>query len=119
MNPVSYAEQVQKRKMLWKKKDTDAAADSGKKSNTNANPTPNSNTEQSIFGGGPSSAPPTKPTSFNKWEATNFGDDQANEKFRRMMGIKTAAKPEEFKVCTVPNFKLFFIKVLKRQVLFV
>ena len=23
--------------------------------------------------------------SFNKWEATNFGSDEANEKFRRLM----------------------------------
>lgn len=26
--------------------------------------------------------------SFNKWESTNFGDTSANEKFRRLMGIK-------------------------------
>merc|ERR1712083_361988 len=26
--------------------------------------------------------------SFNKWETTNFGNDKANEKFRRLMGIK-------------------------------
>ena len=28
-------------------------------------------------------------TSFNNWEATNFGDASANEKFRRLMGIKS------------------------------
>ncbi len=32
--------------------------------------------------------------SFNKWEATNFGSSAQNEKFRRLMGIKTNKPPE-------------------------
>ena len=35
--------------------------------------------------------PPAPQQSFNKWEATNLGDNSANEKFRRLMGIKSAA----------------------------
>merc|ERR1719270_2198694 len=31
--------------------------------------------------------------SFNKWENTNFGDNKANNKFRRLMGIKSSAGP--------------------------
>lgn len=96
VNPLSYAEQVQKRKMLWKKPDS---AD-GDKAKAESN-----NTTQSAATSGNSqkkAAPDTTgggggATSFNKWEATNFGDDVANEKFRRLMGIKVAAKPEEFK----------------------
>ena len=29
--------------------------------------------------------------SFNKWEATNLGNDKATEKFRRLMGIKNTS----------------------------
>lgn len=32
--------------------------------------------------------------SFNKWEATSFGNDAQTEKFRRLMGIKTTKPPE-------------------------
>ena len=78
VNPVSYAEQVQKRKMLWKKPGTD---DDEKVS-------------QAVLPTAPASAPVK--TSFNKWEATNFGDEGTTEKFRRLMGIKAAPKPEEF-----------------------
>merc|ERR1712126_348313 len=70
VQPVSYAEQVLKRKMLW------------------AKPT-----------AAPTSAAPHRgdsgvKTSWNKWEATNFGDGKKNEKFRRLMGIKTAPPPD-------------------------
>jgi len=32
--------------------------------------------------------------SFNQWEATNLGSSAQTEKFRRLMGIKTAAPPQ-------------------------
>ena len=32
--------------------------------------------------------------SFNKWEATNLGNDAQTEKFRRLMGIKTDKPPQ-------------------------
>jgi Pin2-interacting protein X1 len=34
-------------------------------------------------------------SSFNKWETANLGDDQANEKFRRMMGIKSGGAQDK------------------------
>ena len=39
-------------------------------------------------------APEAEKISFNKWEATNFGSSAQNEKFRRLMGIKTNKPPE-------------------------
>merc|ERR1719400_696580 len=34
------------------------------------------------------------PQSFNQWESANLGDDGANEKFRRLMGLgKSTSKP--------------------------
>ena len=80
INPMSYAEQVQKRKMLWKK------------------PGSGEEEEKPVQKEEAASV-----TSFNKWEATNFGDDKANEKFRRLMGIKAAPKPEELKVADAPG----------------
>ena len=44
------------------------------------------------------SAPPEpkKPAmSFNKWEGADMGSDAQTEKFRRLMGIKAAPKPQE------------------------
>ena len=38
-----------------------------------------------------SSVQTEKKQSFNKWESTNFGDDKANDKFRRLMGIRSGA----------------------------
>jgi len=35
--------------------------------------------------------------SFNKWEATNFGSSAQNDKFRRLMGIKSAPPPQDIK----------------------
>ena len=32
--------------------------------------------------------------SFNKWEASNLGNEAQTEKFRRLMGIKTSKAPE-------------------------
>merc|ERR1719391_567467 len=42
-------------------------------------------------GGGP---PVGEKISFNKWEATSFGNDAKTEKFRRLMGIKTTKPPQ-------------------------
>jgi len=83
INPVSYAEQVQKRKMLWKKSGAEEEAVAETKATTSVAAEPS--------------------TSFNKWEATNFGDDKANEKFRRLMGIKSASRPEEFGEVDAPG----------------
>eukprot|EP00088_Acartia_fossae_P052067 TRINITY_DN5864_c0_g1_i4.p1 TRINITY_DN5864_c0_g1~~TRINITY_DN5864_c0_g1_i4.p1 ORF type:complete len:487 (-),score=135.46 TRINITY_DN5864_c0_g1_i4:226-1686(-) len=103
VNPLSYAEQVQKRKMLWKKSDPESG-DKAKSSNEGDMSTPkagNQSVGKSSNVGG--SGAPSNATSFNKWEATNFGDDAANEKFRRLMGIKSAAKPEDFKEAEAPG----------------
>lgn len=97
-NPLSYAEQMQKRKLMWKKPEgaeNPAAAAPEEKKDIAA---PSRSAEM-----GPSTQPqsaskqPEQKMSFNKWEATNFGDSEANEKFRRLMGIRTAPKPEEVK----------------------
>ena len=84
VNPISYAEQMQKRKLLWKK----VAAPPGEEEPAKQEAEKVSHKVEAPTGPGPK-------TSFNKWEATNFGDDSANEKFRRLMGIKAAPKPEE------------------------
>merc|ERR1719450_284915 len=81
VNPLSYAEQMQKRKALWAKP---ASASSG---------TPTSAQEEAkeeVEVKAP--APSMKPAgcgSYNNWESTNFGNDKVNEKFRRLMGIKS------------------------------
>jgi len=99
INPLSYAEQMQKRKLMWSK----PVAGSGPAA------APVQEQEGAGVGGGNCAAPAAgqtsqagkvqggaagQKTSFNNWEATNFGDASANEKFRRLMGIKsnTAAK---------------------------
>jgi len=75
VNPLSYAEQVQKRKMMWSKPaNSSAGASEIGKQAVSLQP------EQQC----------AKKTSFNNWEATNFGDASANEKFRRLMGIKSS-----------------------------
>jgi len=95
INPLSYAEQMQKRKLMWSK----PVAGSGPAA------APVQGQEGAGGGGGGSSAASAAgqisqagkvqgdaagpKTSFNNWEATNFGDASANEKFRRLMGIKS------------------------------
>jgi hypothetical protein len=75
VNPVSYAEQMQKRKMLWKKPE---------KGGEGENPAPAAAAPRQEVK--PVEAAKTAGVvSFNKWEATNFGSDEANEKFRRLM----------------------------------
>ncbi|XP_067015170.1 arginine/serine-rich coiled-coil protein 2 isoform X2 [Anabrus simplex] len=70
MNPARYAEQMQKRKLLWGNKSTKtetATVDTSK---------------------------PAAPASNNKWEGTTFAQDQDGRmtaKFKRLMGIKDPA----------------------------
>ena len=98
INPLKYADQIKKRQMLW-----------GKKPSMSFTPASSSSTEgkeqDPDIGGGeknerpvvvmpPSqtlaaAAPSGSKQSFNKWETTNFGNSQKNEKFRRLMGIKS------------------------------
>lgn len=81
INPLRYAEQIKKRKMLWSK----PAGDGGGPSAAPAAPAPEVVTP-------PQNTNYTQPqTSFNQWETTNLGDSRANEKFRRLMGIKATA----------------------------
>ena len=58
-------------------------------------PKPNENTTEVYPLGTPVVTPPVSQQqpkqSFNKWESTNFGNSQANEKFRRLMGIRDPA----------------------------
>merc|ERR1712080_111938 len=49
--------------------------------------------------------------SFNKWEATNFGSSAQNEKFRRLMGIKSAPPPEAVKVDNKRDDKKMFAEL--------
>jgi len=83
VNPLSYADQVQKRKLMWSKP-AGSAATGGGGSSAPVGPAPAQvcPPEKEMPRGG-------QKTSFNNWEATNFGDASANEKFRRLMGIKS------------------------------
>ena len=105
INPLKYAEQIKKRQMLWgtKKSETSeppapiatAVAPTLKLSPVKKIPSALSTPQ------GDAAAP--KPCSFNKWEATNFGDCQANEKFRRLMGIKGGAQPSDVATVSAPS----------------
>lgn len=92
VNPLSYAEQVQKRKLMWSKP-AGAAGAGGGGGHGGAG---GAGGGADVGAGQASQAPRQQPqpqgkkTSFNNWEATNFGDETANEKFRRLMGIKSA-----------------------------
>jgi len=82
VNPLSYAEQMQKRKALW-----------SKPASASANPLPQEQEEKTkpeVVTEAPPSANVGKKAggSFNNWESTNFGNDKMNERFRRLMGIK-------------------------------
>lgn len=96
INPLKYAEQVKKRKMLWAKP---GAASSGEEEKTPVSEAPKAESNPSISS---SSAAPKQ--SFNKWEATNFGNNQANEKFRRLMGIKAPSAATSEKTSTESLF---------------
>jgi len=92
VNPLSYAEQMQKRKLMWSKP---AGSGSGSVGSSGhglggeiESSGASSTTGQVGQEGNQMKASGTK-TSFNNWEATNFGDASANEKFRRLMGIKS------------------------------
>ena len=76
VNPLSYAEQMQKRKALWAK-----PAATGP-----SNPSIPSEKEEPAETVKEAPAPTfNKQTggSYNNWESTNFGNDKVNEKFRR------------------------------------
>nr|XP_039267617.1 arginine/serine-rich coiled-coil protein 2-like isoform X1 [Styela clava] len=62
VNPMSYAHQAMKRKMLWSKKD-DNEKDKEKQTST-------------------------IPGKTALWSSVKFGDDKSNEKFAKLMGIK-------------------------------
>lgn len=93
VQPVSYAEQVLKRKMLWSK--PSQAQQPADPSGEGAQPTASSQQPQA-------QEQPVK-TSWNKWETTNFGDGEKNEKFRRLMGIKSAEPPKAVPAAAAPS----------------
>ena len=84
VNPLSYAEQMQKRKALWAKPSSNSSHSEDKQEKSSvevgkveAVETAAANTKHTAGG------------SYNNWESTNFGNDKVNEKFRRLMGIKS------------------------------
>ena len=110
INPLRYAEQIKKRQMLWKKSGATSGTDDTEQQPsgssfvpsgmTAAAPKPGFSTPENFFGsgsgdGGGVARQPSQPSqpagSFNQWETTNFGNDKANEKFRRLMGIKSGS----------------------------
>jgi len=109
INPLRYAEQIKKRQMLWKKSGTETDKEQPGPGSSlppatltaaaalNKQLTPDKQFGGS--GGGPGRPPPphqpVAASSFNQWETTNFGNDKTNEKFRRLMGIKSGS-------CAVP-----------------
>jgi len=100
VNPLSYAEQVQKRKAMWSKPAGTAGSGlggggvgggggigGGTGGGTGAGVAARAvQVNQPVEQKPPAAG---QKTSFNNWEATNFGDETANEKFRRLMGIKS------------------------------
>ena len=85
VNPLSYAEQMQKRKALWAKpaaSSKEEAAPAPKEA-----PAPSQPEESQ-----PSNSSNQPKRSYNNWESTNFGNETANEKFRRLMGIKNTGE---------------------------
>ena len=93
VNPLSYAEQVQKRKMMWSKP---ASAENKESKPEVVKEKPEEVSPASVGTGGGSAL------SYNKWETTNFGNDQANEKFRRLMGIKSKSNPTDTNATAAP-----------------
>ena len=109
INPLRYAEQIKKRQMLWKKSGATSGTDDTEQQPsgssaipsgmTAAAPGPGFSTPEKNFGsgsdGGGVARQPSQSSqpagSFNQWETTNFGNDKANEKFRRLMGIKSGS----------------------------
>lgn len=63
VNPISYAQQAAKRKKLWAKKDGDTSASE--------------------------TASSTSAAKNAMWSGVKFGDDKSNEKFAKLMGIKS------------------------------
>jgi len=94
VQPVSYAEQVLKRKMLWSKP---AAAQQPDSAGVEAQPAASSQQAQ------PQQQQQPVKTSWNKWETTNFGDGEKNEKFRRLMGIKSKEPAKVVPVAAAPS----------------
>jgi len=88
VNPVSYAEQMQKRKMLWKKPEKGGEGEAAPPAAAAAAPKPEVKPVEAA-----ALAKASGVVSFNKWEATNFGSDEANEKFRRLMVRIIANQP--------------------------
>ena len=93
INPLKFAEQIKKRKLLWGKKPEE------QESEQQTAPKPPSLTSNLASAAQPrglallgKSKPDSKESSFNNWEATNFGNNQTNEKFRRLMGIKGSSQ---------------------------
>ena len=101
INPLKYADQIKKRKLLW----GSSGGGTGVRLPNNPSLEPSQEVElnatlktshedtmqarKSIFEA--TAKKPDKKESFNKWETTNFGDDKANDKFRRLMGIKSTS----------------------------
>ena len=84
VNPLTYATQMQKRKALWSKPAAGADADE---------PEPHREEPIQLEPESKSINVSKKPSgSYNNWESTNFGNDKANEKFRRLMGIKSGGE---------------------------
>merc|ERR1712192_91975 len=99
VQPVSYAEQVLKRKMLWSKP---AAAQQPDSAGGEAQPTASSQQPQPQQQQQQQQQQSFK-TSWNKWETTNFGDGEKNEKFRRLMGIKSSEPAKAVPVAAAPS----------------
>jgi len=102
INPIKYADQIKKRKLLWgssgggtgirqpidsPQEDMAALIGEGTSSMPGKSHDDTMQARKNMFAS--STKKPETKESFNKWETTNFGDDKANEKFRRFMGIKS------------------------------
>ena len=102
INPLKYADQIKKRKLLWGSSGGGTGVKQANNPQENSHePELTTSTKQShqetmqarksMFEA--TAKKPEQKQSFNKWETTNFGNDQANDKFRRLMGIKSSTAP--------------------------
>lgn len=90
VNPLKYAEQVQKRKLLWgKNKPKPEAAATAPESAEAAS----TSTEQPPVGAIASTTATNKTASV--WKSTKFGQSNVDEKFRKLMGIKDEGEDED------------------------
>ena len=128
INPLKFAEQIKKRQMLWgaKKPDSSEAGTSDALAQQSSafqqsqllqqqKLQQQQQQQQQLLQ--QQQQQQQHAGSYNKWETTNFGNSQTNEKFRRLMGIKGGAAPasETGSSSAAPSDKMFVDQELEYE----